>query len=197
MSKFAQVTVKNNRYIFSGDFHHICPNQPIRDLDNNGRLTGITNPRDMTYVHSYGGEAVFFENLSRGKIHGSRCDNPECEFTGTVYLPFRIHCPDCLAKNTVIDLTDICKTSARIHTFMVCERSGAFNTLAKPMKFINIEFDGVATILMSYLSVGEPRIGMRVKPIFKTTDPTYTILDLSWVPEDTQKNQLPPGFSFG
>ena len=197
MSKFGQVAVKDNRYIFSGDFHHITPNQPIRDLDNEGRLLGVTNPRSMTYVHSYGGEAIFFENLCQGKIYGSRCDNPKCEFPGTVYLPFRIHCPDCLGRNTVVDLTDVCKTTAKVHTFMVCARSGAFNTLKRPIKFINIEFKGIPTILMSYLSLGEPAFGMKVKPIFRTVDPTYTILDLSWVPKDTKKNELPPGFSFG
>ena len=197
MSRFGQVTVKNNKYIIAGDFHHITPNQPIRDLDQGGRLVGVTNPRDMTYIHTYGGEAAFFENLSRGIILGSRCDNPGCEFPGTVYLPFRIHCPDCLARNSVVDMTDVCKKTARVHTFMVCARSGAFNTLKKPIKFINIEFKGVDTILMSYLSVGEPEIGLKVIPIFKTTDPTFTILDLSWVPKGTKKDALPPGFTFG
>ncbi len=114
-----------------------------------------------------------------------------------MYLPFRIHCPDCLGRNTVLDLTDLCKKTAKIHTFMVCERSGAFNTLQKPIKFINVEFDDVATILMSYLSVGEPKIGMRVVPIFQTLDPTYTITDLSWVPEGTPASKLPKGFTFG
>jgi len=114
-----------------------------------------------------------------------------------VYLPFRIHCPDCLAKNTAIDLTDVCKKTAKIHTFMVCERSGAFNTLDRPIKFINVEFDGVSTILMSYLSIGDPKIGMRVVPIFRTLDPTYTITDLSWVPEGTDAAALPRGFTFG
>lgn len=83
-----------------------------------------------------------------------------------------------------------------IHTFMVCERSGAFNTLKKPIKFINVAFEGVATILMSYLSEGEPEIGKPVIPIFKTTDPGYTIIDLSWVTMDTPKHFLPEGFSF-
>jgi len=196
MSMYGTVKVKGGKYKIKGDFHHITPNMPIRNEDENWRLVGVTNPRDMTYIHTYGGEAVFFENLSKGKIHGSRCDNPDCEFKGTVYLPFRIHCPDCLARNTVVDLTDVCKQTARIHTFMVCERSGAFNTLDKPIKFINVEFDGVATILMSYLSVGEPQIGMRVIPIFRTLDPTYTITDLSWVPEGTPEDALPLGFSF-
>jgi hypothetical protein len=34
-----------------------------------------------------------------------------------------------------------------VHTFMVCMRSGAFNMLEKPIRFINIEFKGVSTIL--------------------------------------------------
>ena len=71
-----------------------------------------------------------------------------------------------------------------------------FNILDKPIKFINIEFDGVCTILMSYLSVGEPEFGMKVVPIFKTQDPTFTIVDLSWVPVGTAESELPQGFSF-
>jgi len=196
MGNFATVSVKNNKYKVKGDFHHLTPNTPIRDMDDNGRLLGVTNPRDMTYIHSYGGEAVFFESLSKGKLMATRCDNPKCESKGTIYQPFRIFCMDCLAKNKVIDMTEIAKNTAKIHTFMVCERSGAFNVLDKPIKFINIEFKGVDTILMSYLAVGEPEMGMRVVPIFKTVDPTYTILDLAWVPEGTKKNKLPLGFSF-
>jgi uncharacterized OB-fold protein len=169
---------------------------PIRDEDNGWRLLGVTNPREMTYIHTYGGEAPFFEGLSEGKIFGTRCDNEDCDFTGTRYVPFRIHCPDCLARNTVVDVTEVCRESATIHTFMVCERSGAFNTLDTPIRFINVEFEGVATILMSYLSVGEPEIGMRVVPIFRTLDPTYTITDLSWVPEGTSAKDLPRGFQF-
>jgi uncharacterized OB-fold protein len=197
MSTFGTVTVKKGQYKIKGDFHTITPNMPIRNEDEGWRLMGVTNPRAVTHIHMYGGEAVFFENLPKGKIHGSRCDNTACEFKGTVYLPFRIHCPDCLVRNTVLDLTDLCKRTAKIHTFMVCERSGAFNTLQKPIKFVNVEFDDVATILMSYLSVGEPKIGMRVVPIFQTLDPTFTITDLSWVPEGTSASKLPKGFTFG
>ena len=196
MSMFGQVFVKNNQYKLKGNFHHLTPNMPIRDADDGWKLLGITNPRDMTYMHSYGGEAIFFESLSRGKLMATRCDAKDCAAKGTIYQPFRIHCPDCLGKNTVIDMTDTAKKSAKIHTFMVCERSGAFNMLNKPIKFINIEFDGVATILMSYLSLGEPTFGMRVLPIFKTSGPTFTILDLSWVPQGTKEKQLPEGFSF-
>ena len=196
MSMFGQVNVKDNKYKIKGDFHHLTPNMPIRNADNNWALMGVTNPRDVTYIHSYGGEAIFFESLSEGKLMGSRCDNKDCEFKGSIYQPFRIHCPDCLRKNTVIDMTDIAKKTSTIHTFMVCERAGAFNILDKPIKFINIEFEGVSTILMSYLSIGEPEIGKKVIPIFKIKNPTYTILDLSWVLKGTSENELPEGFSF-
>jgi len=196
MSILETVKVKNGKYRLKGDFHTISPNMPIRNEDEGWRLMGVTNPRALTHVHMYGGEAVFFENLSSGKIFGTRCDNPDCDFRGTVYLPFRIFCPDCLVRNTVVDLTQLCQETAIIHTFMICERSGAFNTLEKPIKFINVEFEGVATILMSYLSTGEPEIGKRVVPIFRTIEPTYTIIDLSWVSFGTPEDALPKGFTY-
>ena len=178
MSMFGQVYIKDNKYKLKGAFHRMSQNCPIRNADRDWKLAGITNPRDMIYIHSYGGEAIFFASLCKG------------------YMPFRIYCPDCLAKTSIIDLTTIAKQTAKIHTFMVCERSGAFNLLDKPIQFINIEFDGVATILMSYLSIGTPAIGMRVIPIFRKNEPTFTILDLSWVAERTAADKLPQGFSF-
>ena len=57
--EYAQVSVEKNVYRFKGNFHNAEPNQPIRNQD--GRLCGVTNPRDMTYVHSYGAEWVFFD----------------------------------------------------------------------------------------------------------------------------------------
>jgi uncharacterized OB-fold protein len=188
------VNVIKGRYKPKGNFHFISPNAPIHNEEK--KLMGVTNPRDMTYIHTYGGEAIFFESLGKGKLMASRCDNPDCETTGSVYMPFRIHCPDCLNKNTVVDITDIAKKTAKVHTFMITERTGAFNTLPKPIKFVNIEFEGVVTILMGYLSVGEPKIGMRVVPIFRTRNPTFTILDISWVPEGTSESELPEGFTF-
>ena len=196
MSVFGTVTVSKNKYRPKGDFHHITPNMPIRNADDGWKLLGVTNPREMVYIHSYGGEAIFFESLGQGKLMGARCDNPKCGSKGTIYQPFRAFCSDCLTKNTVFDMTDLARKTAKVHTFMVCERSGAFNVLEKPIKFINIEFDGVPTILMSYLVFGEPKIGMRVTPIFKKVNPTYTILDLAWVPEGTKAKDLPEGFAF-
>jgi uncharacterized OB-fold protein len=189
------VEIVKGNYKIKGKFHIIEANQPIFNKDTN-KLAGVTNPRDMTYIHSYGGEAPFFEALGKGKLIATRCDNNECEFKGSIYIPFRIYCPDCLRKMNIIDLTDIAKKTAKVHSYIITHRSGAFNTLDLPIKFINVEFDNVVTILMSYLSVGEPEIGKRVVPIFRTKNPTYTITDLSFVPEETSESSLPEGFTF-
>jgi uncharacterized OB-fold protein len=93
-------------------------------------------------------------------------------------------------------MTDIARNTAKIHSFIITHRSGAFNSLSLPIKFINIEFDTVVTILMSYLTLGEPEIGKRVIPIFRTKNPTYTITDLSFVLEGTPESELPEGFTF-
>ncbi len=189
------VDVVNGRYKPKGKFHISEANQPIFNKDT-GKLAGVTNPRDMTYIHSYGGEAVFFESLGKGKLMATRCDNDNCETKGSIYQPFRIFCPDCLRRATVIDMTEIAQKTAKIHSFIVTHRSGAFNSLPKPIKFINIEFEGVVTILMSVLAVGDPAIGKRIVPIFNTKAPTYTITDLRFVPEGTLESELPEGFTF-
>jgi len=189
------VKIVNGRYRPSGKFHYPSPNTPMYDED--GKLVGVTNPRDIVHIHTYGGEAPFFESLPKGKLLGTTCTNEACEYKGTIYIPFRIHCPDCLSRMDIVDLTEAAQRTATVHSFMVTERTGAFNTLPKPIKFINVEFDGVDTILMGYLSAGEPEMGMKVVPIFNTTNPTFTILDLSWVVHGTESSDLPEGFTFG
>lgn len=190
------IKVVEGKYKLSGAFHTIEPNQPI--LDTAGKLCGITNPRNMVYTHSYGGEAPFFAGITKGRIIATRCDNKSCkDGYQSVFMPFRIHCPDCLERATEVDITELVNKTARVHTFMVCERSGAFNTLEKPIRFVNVEFEGVTTILMSYLlGKGEPKIGMKVRPIFRTKNPTYTITDLAFVPAETAEKDLPAGFTF-
>ena len=189
------VSSDGGRYVPRGAFHRASKNQPIRNAQ--GKLVGITNPRDMTYIHSYGAEALYFASLGEGKLYGTRCDNPPCEGYGSVYLPFRIFCPDCLERMTPIDLAEVARRTATVHSFIVTERTGAFNTLATPIRFVNVEFEGVITILMSYMPVGEPTFGLRVVPIFKTEAPDYLVTDLAFVPAGTPASDLPAGFSFG
>ncbi len=72
MSMIGQVHVKKGQYKIKGDFHHLELGQPIRLADEDWRLIGITNPRQLTHMHSYGGEAPFFENSEQGKADGDR-----------------------------------------------------------------------------------------------------------------------------
>jgi uncharacterized OB-fold protein len=189
------VDVVKGRYRLRGEFHSIEPNQPIRN--EAGKLCGVTNPRRLVHTHSYGGEHEFFDGIAQGRLIGTRCDNADCEVGyESIFVPFRIHCPDCLQKTTSVDLTEVANRTAIVHSFMVTERTGAFNTLEKPIKFVNVEFEGVCTILMGYLPRGEPAFGDRVVPIFATESPTYTIVDLAWVPEGTPASDLPKGFRF-
>ena len=185
------------RYRIQGSFSRMEGGLPIRDEE--GNLCGVTNPREIIHIHSYGGEAPFFEMLTRGRLFATRCDNDGCETKGTMYLPFRIHCPDCLAKNTAVDVTDVANEKARIYTYIITERTGAFNAVPTPIRFIDIEFEGTAiqTFFKSYMSgPGQPDFGMKVIPIFRTKDPTYTIADVSWVAEGTTEADLPEDFTF-
>ncbi len=194
MADEAQVKVEKGAYRIQGEFHTLTPNQPIRRED--GKLCGVTNPRYMVYMHSYGGEAPFFAGLAEGKLLGTRCDNPDCEYKGTVRLPFLIHCPDCLKKSAIVDLTQTVRDKAKVHSYIETSRTGAFNTLDTPIKFIDIEMEGVDTMLKSYLLAGDPKIGTEVVPVFRTKDPTYTITDLAFVEKGTKEEDLPEGFTF-
>jgi len=195
--EFRDPTVKvvKDSYKPNGDFSVSQPCTPI--FDEQETLCGVTRPRQMTYIHSYGAEGQFFKGIAHGRLLGTRCDNPKCEGHGTVYLPFRTFCPDCLEKNTVVDLTDVANKTARIHTCIVTSRTGAYNPLPTPIRFVDVEFDGVATILKGYMvGPGEPSIGMRVVPVFKTGAPTYEILDMAFAKEGVTQAELPEGFTF-
>jgi len=195
-SKKTTVKIVKGQYKPEGTFHNGVPGTGI--FDENKTLWGVTKPRDMTYMISLGGEAPFFQAVSeKGRLLATRCVNKACQGHGSIYLPFRIVCPDCLSKMKIIDVTDLAVKKAKVHTFIVTHRSGAFNTLPKPIRFVDVEFPGICTMLKGYMSgPGTPEIGMRVVPIFRTKNPTYTILDLSWVAEGTKKKDLPEGFSF-
>jgi hypothetical protein len=188
-----KVWVEKKGYRIKGQFHEIEPNQPI--WGPNKELLGVTNPRHLVHMHSYGGEAPFFEGLAKQKLLGTQCVNPKCEGKGTTYLPFRIYCPDCLTKMKTVDLTARAKKTANIYSYIVTSRTGACNTLDKPIRFIDVQLKDVDTILKSYQLVGEPAIGSRVVPIFRKKA-TYTITDLAWVAAGTKEKDLPKGFTF-
>lgn len=180
------------RYRFEGKFHEGEPSQPIRD--ENGKLWGVTKPRKIVHVHSLGEESVFFSGISeKGKLFATKCNNQECPGNGTEYLPFRAYCPDCLGKMDIIDVTDRAIEGAVVYTFIKTNRTGAFNTLDTPVRFIDIEIPGISTFLKGFMvGDGEPSIGLRVVPVFRK-EPTYTIKDLAWVKEN---EPAPDGWMF-
>ncbi len=141
------------------------------------------NPRGRVHYHSYGGNTPFFKGLTEGKLLGTKCGEEECKDTG-IWLPPRVDCPDCWNKTRWVDI-DI--SEAKVYTYSTTNYPGALFKLTTPCPLISLEIPGVCTKFMSYLSEfkeGEPYIGMRVKPVFKIKRPTYSILDISWVPVD-------------
>ena len=141
------------------------------------------NPRTIVHRHSYGGISRFFKDLTRGILWGTVCPNGLCRCEG-VWLPPRVHCPDCWERMTWIEVD---ATDAKVYTHSITNLPGAGFMMTVPCPLISLEIPGVCTKFMSYLSEfgeGEPYIGMPVKPVFRTKDPTFTILDISWVPRD-------------
>jgi hypothetical protein len=163
-------------------FNNINPGATIvRQLDP----IVIEKPRAPIHVHTYGGETPFFKGLTEGRLMATKCVNPGCEVAGkegSYFLPPRVYCPDCLEKMQWEDITELAKKSAKIHTHITVDRPGAFNRLPMPCQLISVEIEGVCTALMSVLAKGTPDIGVRIEPRFNTSNPTFTILDLSWVP---------------
>ncbi|MBI2030470.1 hypothetical protein HYT05_02505 [Candidatus Kaiserbacteria bacterium] len=136
------------------------------------------NPRTITHRHTYGGLSPFFEELAWGKLMGTRRKAKGAD----IWLPPRVHCPDTWEE---MEWVEIDTSEARVYTHSMTNLPGAGFMLTTPCPLITIEIPGVCTKFMSYLSEfgeGEPYIGMPVKPVFRTVDPTFTILDISWVP---------------
>ena len=134
------------------------------------------NPRTITHYHSYGGLSKFFDGLTSEILYGKLC--PHDSTTG-IWLPPRVHCPDCW--ETMI-WAPIDFYEARVYTHSTTNFPGAGFQASVPCPLISIEIPGVCTKFMSYLSEGEPYIGMPIEPVFRTKHPTYTILDISWIP---------------
>ncbi len=145
----------------------------------------IEKPRAPTHIHTYGGETPFFKGLTEGKLMATRCSNENCDPAGQegyFHLPPRVYCPDCLEKMVWEDIVERAARTAKVYTHITVARPGAFNRVPMPCQLISVEIEGVATILMSVLAEGVPEIGLEIEPVFNTTQPTFTILDLSWRP---------------
>ncbi|MCU0723154.1 MAG: hypothetical protein MUC63_06015 [Planctomycetes bacterium] len=140
----------------------------------------IEKPRAPIHIHTYGGETPFFRGLAEGRLMATKCLTKKCPGAKGFWLPPRVYCPDCLEKMEWIEVKN---PKATVHTFIRVQYPGAFNQLPVPSNLISVEIEGCSTIMMSILKGGDPEIGLPVEPRFNTEKPSYTILDLWWVPK--------------
>ena len=164
------------------EFNNLNPNSTV--LRRRDPIV-IEKPRAPIHIHTYGGESPFFKGLAEGKLLATKCKNKKCKPAGKegqVFLPPRVYCPDCLEKMEWVDVTEKARKTARVHTHITVAHPGAFNRVPIPCELISVEIEGVTTIIMSQLRNAKPEIGMPIEPVFETAKPTFTILDLAWVP---------------
>lgn len=138
------------------------------------------NPRTIVHHHSYGSLSRFFMGLSRGMLLGTTCDS--CD-ASSIWLPPRAHCPDCWEP---MQWVEIDTSHATVYTYSMTNFPGAGFKATTPCPLISVALPGVCTKFMSYLSEfgeGEPYIGMPIRPVFNKKNPTFTILDISWIPK--------------
>jgi uncharacterized protein len=137
----------------------------------------IKNVKDYFHVHTYGGLTRFYAGLRAAKLLGTRCTNRACQ-ERRIWLPPRAYCPDCLRPMEWVEAPQ----TGTIFTHTTVEYPGSSFKLSTPCPLISVSLEGVCTKMMSYLKEGRPEIGMRIQACFRTENPTYTILDLAWVP---------------
>ncbi len=151
------------------------PSTGVEVLENDPLV--IKNVKDWYHIHTYGGWGKFFKGLREEKLLATRCTNGECG-ENLLWLPPRCECPDCWHETEWVEAP----VTGKIYTWSTIYYPGELFKLPKGTTLISLEIDGVCTKLMSWLKDGKPEIGMPVKAVFNTKNPTNTILDLAWVP---------------
>ncbi|MEP0765887.1 MAG: OB-fold domain-containing protein [Fimbriimonadia bacterium] len=141
----------------------------------------VRNPRGHDHIHTYGGLAPFYKGLREGKLMATRCPSAQCG-ENRLWLPPRPYCPDCWTR---MEWQEVPPRGV-LYTHSTVLYPGYYFRLSTPCPLISVEIEGVCTKLMSYLKEGEPEIGMPIRAVFNTKNPTNTILDLAWVPADFQ-----------
>jgi uncharacterized OB-fold protein len=138
------------------------------------------NHKGNVHRHTYGGLTRFFQGLAAGKLLGTRI--PRADLApgdeDRIWLPPRIYDPDSLKKTEWVEVAP----HGTLYTYTTILYPGAGFRLSVPCHLISVEIAGVCTRMMSYLSEGEPEIGMELEAVFNTRKPTNTILDVSWRP---------------
>lgn len=124
----------------------------------------IEQPYSITYQHSYGQDSPWFAGLTNKKLLASQ----DAE-TGYTYATPRGHDMYTGDETNWIDITD---RYAEVHAFTVCHFGSEEFLSETPYVLIQIEFEGVDTLLLGRLMGVDPMeasldwIGMEVVPKF-------------------------------
>ena len=121
-------------------------------------------PYSIVYLHSYAQDSPWFAGLSNKRILANR--DPESGYT---YATPRGH-DMYTGKET--DWIDITERKATVHAFTVCFFGSEAFLDETPFVLVQVEFEGVNTLLLSRLMGVDPDqasldwIGMELKPQF-------------------------------
>lgn len=129
------------------------------------------------YTHGVAGEKFFRQLIEKQELTGSVC--PKCKRT---FLPASLYCEDCFAEMSEYRAVSGPGTVA---SFTVLHESLEETPLEQPIVAAFVQYDGVSGGLLAPLRDVAPeqvRIGMRVRPVINSRQPTYTIRDLAFVP---------------
>ncbi len=124
----------------------------------------IEQPYSITYLHSYAQDSPWFAGLSNKKILANQ--DP---INGYTYATPRGHDMYTGEETNWIDITE---REAKIHAFTVCHFGSESFLDQTPYVLIQVEFEGVDTLLLSRLMGIDPMkasldwIGMRLQPQF-------------------------------
>jgi len=115
-------------------------------------------PLDWKYTAGVAGER-FLQLLKQGTIQASVCRS-----CGKSYLPPKIFCKDCFVQ--VTEWKEVHADSGSIYSFT---RVRSVDGNESPQLLALIKFEGIEGGLIGKFKPGreEPRIGMKVKPVFK------------------------------
>jgi uncharacterized protein len=146
--------------------------------DKNGEESLVIKfPYHIDYIHSYAEDSPFFLGLAEGRLRGSRCTNPKCDF---VFGTPRGHCQFCGTPTKWIDLPK----TGRLHSWTTCHFGSEAFLNETPYNLALVEFDGVGSLLLVRLKgckESEIYVGMPVKAEF-AKEPKYLVTDVWFVP---------------
>jgi uncharacterized protein len=119
-------------------------------------------PLDWKYTAGEAGER-FLQLLKQGKIQASIC-----RACGKTYLPPKIFCKDCFVQLT--EWREVPEDAGYIYSFTKVRPKDMASSTGQLI--VLVKFEGIEGGLLGKFKTGreEPRIGMKVRPVFKKKD---------------------------